>query len=217
MGEPAGIGGEITLKAWLRRTGAAIPFVAIDDADRLRRLAASLGLNVPVHVVDAIEEVPAVFARALPVLDRPLAEPAIPGRLNPANAPAVIAAIEAAVGFAKAGAVGAVVTNPIHKKALYEAGFAFPGHTEFLAALCEDATPVMMLAGPTLRVVPVTIHVSLRTAIATLNTELIVQDGDDHRRRAPAGFRDRATPAGHRRSQPARGRSRANWGPRRPN
>jgi 4-hydroxythreonine-4-phosphate dehydrogenase len=175
MGEPAGIGGEITLKAWLRRTGAAIPFVAIDDADRLRRLAASLGLNVPVQVVDAIEEVPAVFARALPVLDRPLAEPAIPGRLNPANAPAVIGAIETAVGLAKAGTVGAVVTNPIHKKALYEAGFAFPGHTEFLAALCEDATPVMMLAGPTLRVVPVTTHVSLRAAIATLNTELIIR------------------------------------------
>lgn len=175
MGEPAGIGGEITLKAWLRRSPGICPFVIVDDADRLRQLAADLGLPVPVRAIDAVEETPEVFAAALPVLHRPLPTPVSAGRLDPANAPAVIAAIETAVGLATAGTASAVVTNPIHKKALYDAGFQFPGHTEFLAALSENATPVMMLAGPTLRVVPVTIHVSLRAAIATLTSALIME------------------------------------------
>lgn len=175
MGEPAGIGGEITLKAWRRRSHGTRPFVTIDDADRLRRLAAELGLSVPVQAVETVEEAGTVFAGALPVLHCPLPAPVAPGRVNPANAPAVIAAIERGVVLAKAGAAAAVVTNPVNKKALYDAGFPFPGHTEFLAALSETASPVMMLAGPTLRVVPVTIHVSLRAAIATLDTALIVQ------------------------------------------
>lgn len=175
MGEPAGIGGELTLKAWLGRSAGTRPFVTIDDADRLRRLAADLKLNVPIQTIEAVEDTPAAFATALPVLHQPLAAPVSPGCLDPANAPAVIAAIEMAVGTAMAGSAAAVVTNPINKKALYDAGFPFPGHTEFLAALSGDATPIMMLAGPTLRVVPVTIHVSLRTAIATLNPALIIQ------------------------------------------
>jgi len=178
MGEPAGIGGEITLKAWLRRSTKTRPFVTIDDADRLRRLAADLDLSVPIHVVEAVEEARAVFADALPVIHHPLPAPVSPGRVNPANAPAVIAAIETAVAFTTSGRAAAVVTNPIHKKALYDAGFPFPGHTEFLAALSETATPVMMLAGPTLRVVPVTIHVSLRTALASLDTRLIVETAE---------------------------------------
>jgi 4-hydroxythreonine-4-phosphate dehydrogenase len=175
MGEPAGIGGEITLKAWLRRSHGTCPFVVIDDADRLRQLAADLGLPVPVHAIKDVEETPGVFAEALPVLHRPLPATVSPGRLDPANAPAVVAAIETAVDLAKAGTAAAVVTNPVHKKALYDAGFPFPGHTEFLAALAGNATPVMMLAGPTLRVTPVTIHVSLRNAIATLTSALIVR------------------------------------------
>jgi 4-hydroxythreonine-4-phosphate dehydrogenase len=175
MGEPAGIGGEITLKAWLRRSHGTWPFVVVDDAGRLRQLAADLGLLVPVHAVESVAETPGVFAEALPVLHRPLPATVSAGRLDPANAPAVVAAIETAVDLAKAGTAAAVVTNPVHKKALYDAGFPFPGHTEFLAALAGNATPVMMLAGPTLRVTPVTIHVSLRNAIATLTSALIVR------------------------------------------
>lgn len=175
MGEPAGVGGEITLKAWLRRTTGTYPFVVIDDAERLRRLATALELRVPVCEVNAIEESSDAFATALPVMDRPLPAPVTYGHLTPANAPAVIAAIEMAVRFALDGKAAAVVTNPINKKALYGAGFLFPGHTEFLAALSGDATPVMMLAGPTLRVVPVTIHVSLQNAITTLSPARIIQ------------------------------------------
>ena len=204
MGEPAGIGGEITLKAWLRRSDETHPFVVIDDADRLERLAADLDLSAAIHRIDSVEESDALFAKALPVLHRPLAAPVVPGHVNPANGPAIIAAIEMAVELAKAGRAAAVVTNPINKKALYDAGFAFPGHTEFLAALSGSETPVMMLAGPTLRVVPVTIHVSLRSAIAALDTERIVRTASitdaalrrefaiDHPRLAVAGLNPHA-------------------------
>jgi 4-hydroxythreonine-4-phosphate dehydrogenase len=176
MGEPSGIGGEITLKAWLRRTQPLPPFVVVDDAMRLRRLAASLGLTVPVRPVETTAQAAAIFASALPVLHRPLPVESRPGHPDPANAAAVVAAIETAVALVRSGAAAGVVTNPIHKKALYATGFRFPGHTEFLAALAgTGATPVMMLACPTLRVVPVTVHISLRDAIAALSTTTIVE------------------------------------------
>ncbi len=174
MGEPAGIGGEITLMAWLRR-GEGLPgFFVIDDANRLTALAHAMTLPVPIRRIDAPGETAGIFAEALPVLHRPLARPAQAGRLDPANAPAVIAAVEEAVRLVQAGAAAAVVTNPIHKKALYAAGFAFPGHTEFLAALTGCSAVVMMLAIPGLRVVPVTVHLSLRRAIAALDASAIV-------------------------------------------
>jgi len=172
MGDPAGVGGEITVKAWqaLRATGPA--FVALDDPARLRAIAPDL----PVREVALPEEVAATFADALPVLPTALAAPAVPGRPDPANAAATIAAIERAVTLALAGRVGGVVTNPINKAVLYEAGFRHPGHTEFLAALTHAANrPVMMLACPALRVVPVTIHVSLRAALAALDADVIVE------------------------------------------
>ena len=103
--------------------------------------------------------------------------PAVAGRPDPRNAPVVIAAIERAVSLALAGRAAAVVTNPISKAALYAAGFAHPGHTEFLATLTGGGQPVMMLASPDLRVVPVTVHVALRAAIAMLSAELIVRIG----------------------------------------
>ena len=107
----------------------------------------------------------------------PLAAAAQPGRPDPANAPAVIASIEQAVRLVQDGAASAVVTNPINKAVLYGAGFAYPGHTEFLAALTGAALPVMMLANDFLRVVPVTIHVSLRAALDGLATAGIVATG----------------------------------------
>jgi 4-hydroxythreonine-4-phosphate dehydrogenase len=176
MGEPAGIGGELALKAWRRRDEGVPAFFVVDDADRLDRLAGDLWLRVPVRRVAAPEEAAEVFPDALPVLHHPLPAPSPAGRIEPLNVPAVIAAIETAVALVKTGRAAAVVTNPIHKQALYAAGFAFPGHTEFLSALAGGGLPtVMMLACAELRVVPVTIHTSLRRALDSLTTEAIVR------------------------------------------
>jgi 4-hydroxythreonine-4-phosphate dehydrogenase len=187
MGEPAGVGGEIALKAWLARKANLPPFILIDDAARVRKLAADLDLPVPVRTVNEAADALAAFAEALPVLDRPLPRPAPPGRPDPANAAAVAGAIETAVTLARSGEAAALVTNPIHKKVLHDGGFRFPGHTEYLAALAGDgARAVMMLACPALRVVPVTVHLSLRRAIEALRTEDIVATG----RVAYAALRD---------------------------
>ena len=172
MGDPAGIGGEIALAAW--RQGGLPPFFLIDDADRLEKLAAGLGWEVPVRRIgDPAETAP----DALCVLHRPLAVPAVAGQPDPANAPAVIASIETAVRLTGQGRAGAVVTNPIHKESLYQAGFKFPGHTEYLAHLAGVERVVMLLASPDLKVVPVTIHQSLKDAIAGLTAALIVETG----------------------------------------
>lgn len=169
MGDPAGIGGEIAARAWraLRLTGPA--FVALDDPARLRALDADL----PVQAVEATAEAARVFPRALPVLPTPLAVPAAPGRPDPRNAGAVLASIERAVRSVQAGEAAAVVTNPIHKATLYGAGFLHPGHTEYLGALTGCARPVMMLVNRHLRVVPVTVHLSLRRALDELSTDAI--------------------------------------------
>ncbi|HWI26672.1 MAG TPA: 4-hydroxythreonine-4-phosphate dehydrogenase PdxA [Stellaceae bacterium] len=178
MGEPAGIGGEIALLAWLRRSEAGIPpFFLLDDPARLEGLAARLGWSVPVRRLSASEEAASVFSAALPVLPLALANPVLPGRPDPGNAPSVIAAITGAVDLVKAGRAAALVTNPIQKEALYAAGFRHPGHTEFLAELAGGASPAMMLACPDLRVVLVTIHQPLREALAALSTERIVAVG----------------------------------------
>ncbi len=165
MGDPAGIGGEIAVKAWeARRKG--FPFVLIDDPERFRDGA--------IHVVDDVREAVAAFPNALPILPLRLASAPVAGRPDAANSPAIITSIERAVALTRSGETSAVVTSPINKAVLYAAGFAHPGHTEFLAALTGAALPVMMLASPMLRVVPVTIHVSLRRALAMLTTEGIV-------------------------------------------
>jgi 4-hydroxythreonine-4-phosphate dehydrogenase len=177
MGEPAGIGAETTLLAWLRRRGVPRPFFAIDDPARLTFVAERLGWRVPVEPLTAPEQTAAVFERALPVLPIKLPRPAVAGRPDPANAPAVIESITTAVSLATAGRAAGMVTNPIQKDALYAAGFRHPGHTEFLAELAGGASPVMMLACPGLRVVPVTIHLPLREAIASLTAERIVEVG----------------------------------------
>ncbi|MGB0749513.1 MAG: 4-hydroxythreonine-4-phosphate dehydrogenase PdxA [Magnetospiraceae bacterium] len=194
MGEPAGIGGEITLQAWSQRGARALPpFFVIDDVDRLTGIAKDLGLEVPLHPIDAPEDAPPLFDQTLPVLHRPLAVPAKPGTADPTNGPAAIQAIKMAVALVQAGRAAAVVTNPIHKHVLHLAGFHHPGHTEFLASLAGIETPpVMMLACPALRVVPVTIHVSLADAARTLTTEDIIIRG---RLTADALIRDFGIPA----------------------
>jgi 4-hydroxythreonine-4-phosphate dehydrogenase len=168
MGDPAGIGGELTAKAWtaLRENGPA--FFAIDDPARLS------GFGVPVREIFGAGEAAGVFGTALPVLAERLAVPVVAGRPDGTNAAAVIASIERAVRLVQAGEAAAVVTNPIAKSVLYSAGFRYPGHTEFLGALTGCDLPVMMLANDFLRVVPVTVHVSLRDALEMLTTTLIV-------------------------------------------
>jgi len=178
MGEPAGIGGEVAMLAWQARAAERVPpFFVIDDPARLERLAVRLGWSVALGRIAAPEEAGATFAAALPVLPLNLPGPVTPGRPDPANAAAVIEAIATGAKLAAAGRAGALVTSPIQKETLYAAGFRHPGHTEFLAELAGGATPVMMLACPELRVVPVTIHQPLREAVAALSIERIVTAG----------------------------------------
>ena len=180
MGEPAGIGGEILLKAWASRGDfRSPPFFALDDPDRLEALAGGLGLDVEIAVIDDPGEAPGRFGQALPVIPNPLAKPAQMGAPDAANTNAVFTSIRRAVAFAQSGSASAVVTNPIHKGVLYLGGFKAPGHTEFLAELtASESPPVMMLACPGLRVVPVSIHVPLADAVAGLSTEKIVATGE---------------------------------------
>ncbi len=182
MGEPAGIGGEITLKAWLARgrppAWTVPPFAILDDPNRLAALARALGLYVPLRAVAAIGEAAGVFADAVPVLPLTIGAAATPGRPSAATAKAVIESIERAVALVQAGAAAAVVTNPIQKKPLYDAGFRHPGHTEFLGELAGlDAPPAMMLAADELRVVPVTIHMALAAVPSALTTAMILRAG----------------------------------------
>jgi 4-hydroxythreonine-4-phosphate dehydrogenase len=178
MGEPAGIGGDIALAAWLAREERCLPcFFIIDDCSRLARLARRLNLPVPLQPIAAPEQAHACFPHALPVMQRPLPCAVEPGHPNAAAAPATIAAIEEAVRWVHAGRAAALVTNPIHKAVLYDSGFRFPGHTEFLADLAQVPGVVMMLTCPLLKVVPVTIHLSLCDAIAALSMDAIVAAG----------------------------------------
>jgi 4-hydroxythreonine-4-phosphate dehydrogenase len=168
MGEPAGIGAEITGGAWRQLREAGPCFALIDDAGR--------NFGVPIARITAPEDACTAFPSALPVLDRPLGGQVVPGRPNPAHARHVIAAIEEAVALAKSGRAAAVVTNPIQKASLTAAGFPHPGHTEFLGELAgTGVAPVMMLACPELRVVPVTVHEALAKAIARLTPDLIME------------------------------------------
>ncbi|HUF86989.1 MAG TPA: 4-hydroxythreonine-4-phosphate dehydrogenase PdxA [Thermohalobaculum sp.] len=171
MGDPAGIGGEIALAAWASGR-VRHPFFLIADPAWLAPLA--VRARVAITEIARPGQAPAAFAGALPVLPARLAAPVTPGRPDPANAAAVVGAIARAVGLVEAGEAAAVVTNPISKKALRDgAGFAFPGHTEFLAHLAGVARPVMMLASPVLRVVPVTIHIPLAEVPGALTGALI--------------------------------------------
>jgi 4-hydroxythreonine-4-phosphate dehydrogenase len=177
-GEPAGIGPDITIKAWLRRSELNLPaFYLLGDRDFLAHRAKTLGLSVRLADVRA-EEAQAAFANALPVVATGRAATAAPGQPDGTSADAAMASIRQAVADVAKGWASAVVTNPIAKSVLYRAGFRHPGHTEFLAELAASGgrtpQPVMMLWSPALVVVPVTIHLALRDAIAQLSSELIV-------------------------------------------
>ncbi|WP_322418610.1 4-hydroxythreonine-4-phosphate dehydrogenase PdxA [Mesorhizobium huakuii] len=179
VGDPSGIGPEIAIAAFLAREAAGLPaFYLLADPALIASRASRLGVSLPI-----VETTPAqaaqAFASTLPIV--PLAARFIdsPGRPDPANAAGTVEAIDRAVAACLAGDAAAVVTCPIAKKPLYDAGFRFPGHTEYLAHLAAlhsgvEAMPVMMLAGPDLRTVPVTIHIALAEVPKALTTELIV-------------------------------------------
>ena len=178
-GEPAGIGPDITIKAWLRRNELKLPpFYLLGDRDFLSRRASALGLDVK-FADSSPEDAIAAFADALPVVATGHPATARPGQPDATSADAALASIRRAVADVAAGRASAVVTNPIAKSVLYRAGFRHPGHTEFLAELAAGSNghvpqPVMLLWSPALAVVPVTIHLALHEAITQLTSELIV-------------------------------------------
>ena len=178
IGEPAGIGPDITIQAWLRRNELKLPaFYLLGDRDFVSHRAKAIGLELKLAEVSA-EEASDAFAEALPVVATGHVTTAQPGRPDETSAGAAMASIRQAVGDVVAGRASAIVTNPIAKSVLYRAGFRHPGHTEYLAELAatngHTPQPVMMLWSPALVVVPVTIHLSLRDAIAQLSSDLIV-------------------------------------------
>ena len=181
LGDPAGIGPEIVVKAWaaLRETGPA--FLVVGDHDTLA--SASTQGGAVLQRISAPHEAAGVFRHRIPVLDVPLQTPVVAGKPSPAYASAVIRWIETGAGLALSGAVSGLVTAPIAKAPLYDAGFGFPGHTEFLAELTAGAAyagprgPVMMLAAPGLRTVLATIHLPLSKVPGALNAQRIVDVG----------------------------------------
>jgi 4-hydroxythreonine-4-phosphate dehydrogenase len=182
LGEPAGIGPDIALAAWHRRSTLSLPpFYLLGDPPFLAQRAHELGLDIPLAVGNP-SDAAAAFATALPVVDIGVTVTARPGRPDASSAPAAIAAIRRAVDDVLADAAHAIVTNPVAKSVLYQGGFADPGHTEFLARLAREASggparPVMMLWAPELAVVPVTIHIPLREVSTRLTSELIIATG----------------------------------------
>ncbi|WP_408913567.1 4-hydroxythreonine-4-phosphate dehydrogenase PdxA [Brucella pseudogrignonensis] len=167
IGDPSGVGADVALSAWLQRKGLSLPtFLLIADPAQLSARAQHLGLNVPIATISTPADACDVFDVKLPVLPLKNTHKESPGKPLPENAAGVIEAIERAVALTLSGETSAVVTCPIAKKPLYDAGFKHPGHTEFLAELASKhlgrtVIPVMMLAGPELRAVPVTIHIPL--------------------------------------------------------
>ncbi len=179
MGEPSGIGPDISLAAWSRRASAKVPpFFLLACPGLIRQRARLLGVDVPIVEIAAPHETASVFPAALPVLPLSRSVQAKPGRPDPSNAKSVLESIETATELFTQGAASAIVTNPIQKAALYEAGFEHPGHTEFFEFLAGHfAFAVMMLAVPGLRVVPVTVHKPLSAVPKALTSDLIVRTG----------------------------------------
>lgn len=172
MGDPAGIGPEIVAKAWEARDAFALPpFVAVGDERAIARI-----WNGPIARVTEIGEVADAFREALPVLAVQDGGDIHPGTPDVDGARCALHSLELAAGLARSGAAGALVTGPVSKAQLYDIGFTHPGQTEFVAECCgiSGANAVMMLAGPSLRVVPMTTHVPLAEVPRLLSVELVV-------------------------------------------
>ena len=181
MGDPAGIGSEITVLAWKQREQCELaPFFILSCKALFEKLAPLAGFDIPLATISAPEQAIEVFSQALPILELPESVAAIPGSPDPACGAMTIHSISQAVEFVKNGFASSVVTNPINKHVLYESGFTFPGHTEYLASLAEQwngetIRPVMMLASKQLRTVPLTIHIPLADVAGQLTSALIIE------------------------------------------
>jgi 4-hydroxythreonine-4-phosphate dehydrogenase len=172
LGDPAGIGPEIVGKAWAQRDEAGlVPFFAVGDTGSLGH-----GWTGPVARISAPEEAASIFRDALPVLHVADGGRITSGRPDVEGARCALGSLELATGLTRSGASCALVTAPVSKAQLYGVGFTHPGQTEFIAERCgvSPENAVMMLAGPSLRVVPVTTHIPLAEVAATLSIELIV-------------------------------------------
>lgn len=175
LGDPAGIGPEVAAKAWAARDQRGLaPFFAIGDARSVEAV-----WDGPVVRITDPAEAAAAFPSAFPVMQVEDAGDIVPGLPNVEGARCALAALEIAVGLARSGTASGIVTGPISKSCLYAIGFTHPGQTEFVAERCGIAADnaVMMLAGPTLRVVPATTHVALADVAASLSTDLLVSKG----------------------------------------
>jgi len=176
LGDPAGIGPELIVEAWTRREAEGlVPFAVMGGAEVLRSAASAKGLTCPIAEIADTSEVAEAFERGLPVLD---GENGVftPGKPDEAGAALALQSLAEATRMALTGKASALVTAPIAKSQLAKVGFEFPGQTEFLAAVCgaREDEAVMMLAGPTLRTVPLTIHIALADVPSSLTTQLIV-------------------------------------------
>lgn len=171
LGDPAGIGPEITAKAWEARHIAALPpFFAVGDAESIAAV-----WNGPVQLINDVNEVDAIFDRALPVWHLETSGPIVPGVPSTEGAHIALKALELGIGLTRSGAAGALITGPVSKRQLYAIGYHHPGQTEYVAEHCgvSRANATMMLAGPSLRVIPVTIHVPYKDVPTLLSVELI--------------------------------------------
>jgi 4-hydroxythreonine-4-phosphate dehydrogenase len=175
LGDPAGIGPEVIAKCWDNRADFGLPpFVAIGDGQSIAAV-----WDGPIEVVDDPSQADAAFDYALPLIQVPSAGNDAPGQPSVAGAHCSLDALELAVGLARSGSASAVVTGPVSKEQLYAIGFSHPGQTEFVAERCgvSPGNVVMMLAGPTLRTIPVTTHVPLHDVTRALTSSLIESRG----------------------------------------
>src|SRR6476620_3987126 len=175
LGDPAGIGPEVIAKCWDNRDGFSLPsFVAIGDPASVAAV-----WDGPIELVDDPRQADAAFDYGLPLIQLNAPRPDLPGHPTVGGAHTSLDALEIAVGLARSGSASAVVTGPVSKEQLYAIGFQHPGQTEFVAERCGIApgNVVMMLAGPTLRTVPVTTHLPLSEVVANLSSGLIESRG----------------------------------------
>ncbi len=175
LGDPAGIGPEVLAKCWDNRSAFDLPpFVAIGDGRSIDAV-----WDGPIEVIDEPREADTAFDVGLPLIQISAAETDVPGHPSIAGAHCSLDSLELAVGLARSGSAAAVVTGPVAKEQLYAIGFAHPGQTEFVAERCgvSSANVAMMLAGPTLRTVPVTTHLALADVPANISSALIEARG----------------------------------------
>ncbi len=172
VGDPAGIGPEIVAAAWAARASAQLPsFFVIGDRRSIEAV-----WDGPIATLDSPGDAAAAFATALPLIQVEDAGPIVPGDPNLSGARCALDSLELAVGLARGGVAGGIVTGPVSKAQLYSIGFNYPGQTEFVAERCGIAASnaVMMLAGPSLRTVPITVHMPLNEVPRQLTTDLIL-------------------------------------------